>query len=237
VTAPTRRERLREATLQEIADAARDQLRTVGATGLTLSAVAREVGMSAPALYRYVDGVDGLLTLLITQGYASLTREVQAAQDAVPADDPGARFVAVALALRGWARRDVAQYGLIFGTPVPGYSAPADGPTTQGAHNASDALWQVLVDAQTAGQLGEPGIDEVDAAARPVLEAKAHGLAGQLPERVQVAGWAALALLLGAVAIDVFGHMPPCDEPVRAALFSSQVGAARRLVGLPAPRS
>lgn len=237
VTTPTRRERLREATLQEIAAAARTQLRSAGPQGLTLSAVARDVGMSAPALYRYVDGVDGLLTLLITQGYESLAREAHTALSSVPADDPGGRFVAVAQALRAWARHDVAQYGLIFGSPLPGYAAPVDGPTTRLARNASDALWQVLVDAKDAGLLGEPAVDAIDPAARPVLEQKAVGLASRLPERVQAAGWAALALLLGAVAIDVFGHMPPCDEPVRVAMFSGQVSAARRLVGLPPPRS
>jgi AcrR family transcriptional regulator len=235
MTTATRRERLREATLHEIAEAARGQLRAVGASGLTLSAVAREVGMSAPALYRYVDGIDGLLTLLIAQGYASLVAEVQEATAAVPADDPGGRFVALAMALRTWAVRDVAQYGLIFGTPLPGYAAPEDGPTTQGARSAGDALWQVLVDAQAAGRLGEPVLDRVDPEAVPVLQAKAGSLAGQLPDRVQAAGWAALALLLGAVALDVFGHMPPCDEPVRLELYRGQVQAARCLVGLPAP--
>lgn len=236
MTTATRRERLREATLHEIADAARQQLREVGAQGLTLSAVAREVGMSAPALYRYVDGIDGLITLLIAQGYASLVGEVRSAVDAVPADDPGGRFVAMAMALRTWAVRDVAQYGLIFGTPLPGYAAPEDGPTTQGARSAGDALWQLLVDAQEAGVLGEPVLDAVDPEALPVLAMKAGTLAGALPDRVQAAGWAALALLLGAVAIDVFGHMPACDEPVRVALYRGQVQAARCLVGLPAPK-
>ncbi len=237
MTTATRRERLREATLQEIADAARQQLREVGAQGLTLSAVAREVGMSAPALYRYVDGIDGLITLLIAQGYASLTAEVSAASSGVPADDPGGRFVALAMALRAWAVRDVAQYGLIFGTPLPGYAAPEDGPTTEGAHHAADALWQLLLDAEQAGLLGDPVLDAVDPAALPVLQAKSGELAGRLPDRVQAAGWAALALLLGAVAIDVFGHMPPCEEPVRLGMFRGQVQAARCLVGLPAPKA
>lgn len=237
MTAPveTRRERLRRSTLHEIADAARRQLREVGAQGLTLSAVARDLGMTAPALYRYVDGVDGLLTLLIAQGYEDLVDHLQRARLAHPADDHGGRFAAVARALRAWAVADVAQYGLIFGTPLPGYSAPEDGPTTRLARRASDELWQVLVDAQEAGQLGEPALRSVVPAARPVLARKAEGLAGRLPEAVQAAGWAALALLLGAVAIDVFGHMPPCAEQERQGLYEGQVQAARVLVGLPDP--
>ena len=236
MTPATRRERLREATLQEIADAARDQLRTVGARGLTLSAVAREVGMSAPALYRYVDGVDGLLTLLIAQGYESLAREVQAAHRRGPRRRPGGRFVAMALGAADWAVRDVAQYGLIFGTPLPGYAAPrgARRPRARAPRRRAVAGAGRRAGGRTARRAGHR---RGRPRGRPVLQAKTGGLAGQLPERVQAAGWAALALLLGAVAIDVFGHMPPCDEPVRRALFRGQVQAARCLVGLPAPKA
>jgi AcrR family transcriptional regulator len=126
-TAPSRRERLREATLRDIVTAARAQLRVSGAQGLTLSAVAREVGMTAPGLYRYVDGVDGLLTLLLTEGFHELADALEAAGAAVPREDPAGRFLAMAVALRAWARADVMHYGLLFGSPLPGYAAPEDG--------------------------------------------------------------------------------------------------------------
>lgn len=237
-TAPlTRRERLREATLREISDAARAQLRAVGPQGLTVAAVAREVGMTAPALYRYVDGVHGLLTLLVAEGFRDLAEHVEAARDAVPADDPSGRFVAVAEALRAWAKADTAQYGLLFGSPVPGYVAPDDGPTTEGAQRASDLLWQVLVDAQEQGVLREPLVTDVEPEAMLLLEAKEHG---QLPLALspahQQAGWAALSLLLGSVAVEVFGHLPPCAEETAAAVYRSRVRIALCLLGLPDPR-
>lgn len=234
---PTRRERLRQATLLEIVDAAKDQLRTVGPQGLTLSAVARELGLTAPALYRYVDGVDGLLTLLVTEGYRSLSDLVEQRRDAVPLDDPGGRFQAVAFALREWALEDPAQYGLLFGSPIPGYAAPADGPTTAGAHRAAGTMWQVLIDAKAEGLLGTPLVHSLDPLARTMLDKKEPDeLRGALASETLAAGWAALSLLLGAVAVEVFGHMPSCDAETADALFRSKVLVAGCIVGLPDPR-
>jgi len=233
---PTRRERLRESTLREIVDAGRAQLRTVGPQGLTLSAVARELGMTAPALYRYVDGVDGLLTLLVSEGYRDLAERAEQARDAVPADDHGGRFEAVSFALRRWALDDRAQYGLLFGSPLPGYAAPEDGPTTEGARRASAVLWQILVEARQAGALAPPLVAEVEPDALPLLLDKAAGqVSAALPPEVHLAGWAALSLLLGALAVEVFGHMPPCGSATAEALFRSKVRVARCIVGLPDP--
>lgn len=233
---PSRRDRLRSATLREITEAGRAQLRTVGPQGLTLSAVARELGMTAPALYRYVDGVDGLLTLLIAEGYADLSGHVERARDAVPADDPGGRFDAAAHALRTWALGDRAQFGLLFGSPLPGYHAPEDGPTTVGAHRAAGVVWQVLLEAHSAGLLGAPLVTDVAADALPLLEDSHSGALLALPVETRAAGWVALSLLLGAVAVEVFGHMPACSGPTARAVFEAKVQVARCVVGLPAPR-
>lgn len=237
-TAPlTRRERLREATLREITDAARAQLRGVGPQGLTVSAVAREVGMTAPALYRYVDGVDGLLTLLITDGYRSLADALEHARDAEPADDPGGRFQAVAEELRGWATTDTAQYGLLFGSPMPGFVAPEEGPSTDHARRAAMVLWSVLVDAQQQGVLGPPLVTDVDPAALELLADKSYGdNLAELSPAHQQAGWAALSLLLGSVAVELFGHMPACTEAAADAMYRSKVRIALCLLGLPEPR-
>lgn len=237
MTTPTRRERLREATLREITDAARAQLRAVGPQGLTLSAVAREVGMTAPGLYRYVDGVEGLLTLLISEGFNGLAEQLEQAREAVPREDPGGRFMALALRMRAWARADTAQYGLLFGTPVPNYVAPEQGPTTDGARRAAATLWQVVVDARDDGLLRAPLVDDVDPLSLALLDQKVDGeLVAALPPETQAAGWASISLLLGALTVEVFGHMPPCDDATAEALYRDKVKIALCLVGLPAPK-
>lgn len=232
---PTRRERLRESTLREIVEAARGQLRTVGPQGLTLASVARQLGMTAPALYRYVDGVDGLITLLVSEGFLQLARRLRGIRDAVPREDPGGRFDAVAQGVRQWALEDPALYGLLFGSPLPGYAAPQDGPTTASAREASAVMWTVLLDAQDGGRLGPPLVTTVEPDLLPLLADKGGEALSALSREHQVAGWTALSLLLGAVSIEVFGHMPPCDDVTCSAAFRAKVAVARRVVGLPDP--
>jgi len=119
---------------------------------------------------------------------------------------------------------------------VYGMSGPYAALTAVAACGVPMVLWSVLVDAQHAGELGEPLVTEVEPAALPLLEDKGSPLSLLLPPQTQAAGWAALSLLLGSVAVEVFGHMPPCDSTTAAAVFRMKTAVARRLVGLPDPR-
>jgi AcrR family transcriptional regulator len=220
--------------MREIVVAARQELRTAGAQGMTMSAIARAVGMTAPGLYRYVSGVDGLLTLLISEGFTELADRAERARDAVPRDDPGGRFAAMALELRDWAREDIAQFGLLFGSPLPGYAAPEDGPTTDGARRAGGVLWQVVSDAQQDGLLGTALVTEVEPQALAYLQQKGDDEATPaLPPASQAAVWASLSLLLGSVADEVFTHAIPTDDITGLALYRGRIKMALRLLGLP----
>ena len=103
-----------------------------GAAALSLRSIARDLGMAPSALYRYFDGRDALLSALILGAYEALASEAERAADRAERDVPpatagdAARWVAVPRALRGWALAHPHQWGLIFGTPVPGYQAPED---------------------------------------------------------------------------------------------------------------
>src|SRR4028118_174261 len=84
----TRRDRLRAQTLDEILAAGR----TLVARGeeVSLRAVARSVGVTAPALYRYVDSHGDLLDLMGGALYDELIAELESARDALePPDPPG----------------------------------------------------------------------------------------------------------------------------------------------------
>ena len=117
----TPRERYRAQVRTEIKDRAWEQIATAGASGLSLNAIAKQMGMSGPALYRYYAGRDELITELIRDGYQSLADIFRTA-----AAEPGADVTALAHALRGWALADPQRYFLLYGTPVPGYHAPDD---------------------------------------------------------------------------------------------------------------
>ena len=118
----TPRERAREQTLQDITRIGREQLAAVGAAALSLRAVARDLGVVSSAVYRYVKSRDELLTLLVVDGYNELGDAVEAA--VASAAGPREQFLALGRAVREWALREPARYGLLFGSPVPGYDAP-----------------------------------------------------------------------------------------------------------------
>ncbi|GAA3779220.1 TetR/AcrR family transcriptional regulator [Streptomyces phyllanthi] len=116
----TPRERYRTQVRAEIKERAWEQIATAGATALSLNAIAKRMGMSGPALYRYFASRDELITELIRDAYRSLADTFRAASGS------GADAAALARALRGWALDDPQRYFLVYGTPVPGYHAPDD---------------------------------------------------------------------------------------------------------------
>lgn len=102
------------------------QIAESGAASLSLRAIARELGITAPAIYNYFHDRDALVTALIIEAYLSLGDSQFVARDAIPADDPAGRIWATGQAYRQWAISDPQRYQLIFGTPIPGYVAPVD---------------------------------------------------------------------------------------------------------------
>ena len=97
------RERARAEITAEITAEARRQLAVDGAAGLSLRAVARELGMVSSAIYRYVASRDELLTLLIIEAYDALGAAVERAVAASAGEPAADRFVAAARAVRRWA--------------------------------------------------------------------------------------------------------------------------------------
>ena len=132
------RERYRAQVRAEIKQYAWEQLATTGVSALSLNAIAKHVGMSGPALYRYFASRDELLTDLIRDAYRSLADTVRAAAEA------GGGVAEVAYAIREWAVEDPQRYLLIYGTPIPGYHAPDD--TTR----ISNEIMAVLLDIHAA---------------------------------------------------------------------------------------
>ncbi|MFE4664312.1 TetR/AcrR family transcriptional regulator [Streptomyces sp. NPDC056716] len=144
----TPRERYRAQVRAEIKAHAWEQIAIAGASALSLNAIAKQMGMTGPALYRYFANRDDLITELIRDAYRSLADSVQEAAAS------GAALPALAHALRAWALADPQRYLLIYGTPVPGYHAPDD------VTAISNEIMSVLLDAAVA--LAPPGPNSAD---------------------------------------------------------------------------
>jgi AcrR family transcriptional regulator len=143
------RERRRADTVHELKAAALGQLAAAGPEGLSLRAVARDVGMSVQSIYHYFASRDDLLTALVTDGHNDLADALAAAR-AGAGDDRGAALWALCQAYRSWALTHPAQFRLIYGSPVIGYTASPGGGTGQAAQRVAQLFAQTIFGQDTA---------------------------------------------------------------------------------------
>lgn len=231
--ARTARERARAELTQEIIDIARRQLADVGASGLSLRAVSRELGMVSSALHRYFPTRDDLLTSLIAQGYAALGDAVEGADAAAPRDDHWARWEAATAAIRSWALAHPHEYALIYGSPVPGYEAPRE--TVTDALRAATVLVGILGDAYAVGRLDTTDEDVVDDPDPQGLAEDAarvrNAVTVDLPDRSAARAVTAWTAVFGHVSFELFGQF---DNAIvlRDAMFTRNMHLIARMVGL-----
>jgi len=213
----------------EIKAVARRHLETEGAN-LSLRAVARDMGMVSSALYRYFASRDELLTALIVDAYNALADAVQAGDRAVSdRSELRARWLAAAQAVRTWALAAPAEYALIFGSPVPGYAAPAD--TIAAAVRTPLVLLAILADGYAAGAI--PAADtRLHGQLRAELGRARDEVAPDLPDAVFLAGMTAWIQLFGTVSFELFGQFNNVIE-ARTEFFASQMELMADLMGLP----
>ena len=214
------RARRRAEVERRLVEVGRAHLARHGAAGLTVRGVARDLEMAPSALFRYVDGLEDLLTTLIVACYEELGDRVLAADAAVDQGDAHARWWSLAHACRDWA--------LLYGSPVPAYDAPAE-VTTPAGTRVTDLLLRIGQEA-TADAWTDPVLtgqeERARAAVGPLVE---EGLAGSLTEVQLLQGMTAWTLLVGAVSAEVFEFFGPdnCDPTAR---FEHAVAVAERVL-------
>ncbi|WP_431957901.1 TetR/AcrR family transcriptional regulator [Nocardia lijiangensis] len=231
VEVQSRRERLRAEATEEIKTIALRLLAEGGPDAISLRAIAREMGMTAGALYGYFATRDELITTLISDVYAGLIDRVEAARDTVPENDPGGRIVAWGEAVREWAVANPEGFRLIYGDPVPGYQPPPEGPAREAEMRACDGLvglaaaaWPRAAVTQSLGDSTwadfDPGLVEHVRADFPGLPPAALALALRMWGRMH-----------GPIALEVYGHLrPQSQDPAK--LFRIEMLDLVRAVGL-----
>jgi AcrR family transcriptional regulator len=200
------RDRVRQELTREILDVARAHVARDGAGALSLRSIARELEMSPSALYRYFSSRDALLSALILDAYESLADGAERASAAAfdGADDAADAWPAVPRAMRAWAGAHPHEWGLVFGSPVPGYEAPQA--TVVPYTRLAAALVRPLVEAERNGRLPPfPGDGPAQALAdtvQPVADALLPGL----PTAIVAGALQAWATLVGLISLEIFGH-------------------------------
>jgi AcrR family transcriptional regulator len=200
------RDRVRQELTREILDVARAHLARDGAGALSLRSVARQLEMAPSALYRYFSSRDDLLSALILDAYESLADCAEEAADAAAEhhDDLAGRWSAVPRSMRAWALDHPHEWGLVFGSPVPGYQAPQA--TVVPYARLAAAVVSPVVAAQRHGRLRQPPVperpDTLAASIRPVAEELLPGL----PTATVARALQTWATLIGIISLEVFGH-------------------------------
>ncbi len=188
-----------------ILEAARRQLTEVGPAALSVRAVARELGMASSAVYRYFATRDDLITALLVVTYDDLGSAAERADAGVRhRRDFSMRWLATTKAVRAWARAHPYDYALLYGSPVPGYAAPAD--TILPATRVIKVVLDLVVEAAAEGVIDHSELSIPRTARRAIASAKEFagpGFTDDLTYRALTA-WGGL---IGTLTLELFGHL------------------------------
>lgn len=214
-----KRQDTRDRIERRIVELGRRHLVTDGAAGLSLRAIARDLDMVSSAVYRYVASRDELLTLLLIDAYTELADTVD---DARATEAPWRDQVrAMAHAARTWAVEHPASWALLYGSPVPGYAAPAErtvGPGTR----VVGALFDVVAEGAAAGEL-----PNTEVAVPQSLSSDFDGVRREFgftgDDSAVARCFAVWAGLIGAISLEVFGQYGADTLTDPAAAFDVQV--------------
>jgi AcrR family transcriptional regulator len=226
------RNRARTEVRTEILTKAKEHLAVYGAAGLSLRAVARDLGLVSSAVYRYFENRDALLTAMIIDAYDSLGATTEASVHATRAETPRVRWVKTAEAIRAWALTHRHEYFLLYGAPVPGYAAPDQ--TVVPGTRVSLALVQLVRDAYADGHLSvavAPTI-AVSEIVRAELDVLLVQVAPQLPSDSFFAMMLAWTQLFGLLSFELFGQTYGVVTN-HGALFHDAVDSMAATIGLP----
>lgn len=240
---PSRRDRLRAATIDEIIQTARQLLVKDGPEAVSLRAIAREMGMTAPGLYRYFGSYEELVRHLCAGIFTELGADIhRAIEAAVPpagqADDPQAKLtvkmVAACREFRRWALNHKDEFALLFGVPVPGLDDGRFDIAEQCALEFAGTFYVLFLELWNATRFPVPADADIDPVLRRQLGRFGEKLGTNAPDGAILVFLRCWTLLYGAVSMEVFGHLGfALDDP--APMFELTLGDLAGLVGLEYP--
>ncbi|MDT0451574.1 TetR/AcrR family transcriptional regulator [Streptomyces hesseae] len=228
------RARYREQTRAEIKKIALAQLAEGGASAVALTRIAKEAGLTGPALYRYFASRDDLLHSLVRDAYDDVAAAIGRAAADLP-DSPAAGLHRLAGAYLDWATAEPHRYLLIQGNPIPGYAAPSD--TVRRARACMGPFVKIFAAGRPTDAV-QPVVDEMTAWVRQDETAAEwlHEYAGLTPDDPN-AGCALAGPILawshlhGTVSLEVSGQYTGMGHHART-LLTAQMTTLATAFGL-----
>lgn len=251
----SRRDRLRAATKDEIIATARRLLVDEGPDAVSLRAIAREMGMTAPGLYRYFASYEELLRYMIAGIFTELAGDIHAAISSAAAEfglsggeetdsgeetahqDPrhlAAEMAASCREFRRWALGHTAEFTLVFGVPLPGIDDGRYDIASECALQFAGVYFTLFLKLWQTHPFPVPAPEDIDPGLRTQLARYNAAIGANVPEGTMLIFLRCWMLLYGAVSMEVFGHLGfALDDP--APMFDLMLTDMAALVGLRYP--
>jgi AcrR family transcriptional regulator len=240
VQGPSRRDRVRAATTAEIKQTARRILVSEGPDAVSLRAIAREMGMTAPALYRYFGSHEELVKHVIADIFTELAGDLRSAIAAADADSGGdmlAKVLAACWEFRRWSLSHTREFGLIFATPLPGLHVQRDEITSEGGGQFGNTFFLLMRELWRKQPFDVPGDDQIEPGLLEQLKRYREGLgdlAAGLPFGLLLVFLRCWVRLYGIVSLEVFGHLSFALDDGRP-MFELMLSEMAPMVGLEYP--
>ncbi len=234
----SRRERVRADTVREIKETARRVLVDQGVDGLALRAVARAMGMTAPALYRYFTSREDLVDHVVADLYGELCDVLERVRDEEDQARPGAQLLAISRAFRGWATTHHAEFGLLFGSagervlPLDAGSRAGHRPAEVAGRRFGGIFAAVVARLYLEQGFPVPADADIEPALQVQLRSWCEKLPVVLPLGVMAVFLSCWIRLYGMVCMEVFGHLRFALDDA-APMFEAELKGLAAALGVP----
>jgi AcrR family transcriptional regulator len=237
-----RRDRVRAATTDEIKQTARQLLVEQGPEAVSLRAIARQMGMTAPALYRYFDSHEKLIKHVIADIFTELTEDLHAAIESAGAGRNGdltAKVMAACWEFRRWSLDHKREFGMLFGTPIPGVDVEKDEITAECGSQFGATFLVLILELWRKSPFPVPPDDAIDTGLRDQLARYRDGLGSLgtgLPLGLLLVFLRCWTRLYGTLSLEVFGHLGFALDDAEP-MFEIMLADTAPLLGLEYPPS
>jgi AcrR family transcriptional regulator len=240
VQAVSRRDRVRAATTGEIKETARRILVAEGPDAVSLRAIAREMGMTAPALYRYFSSRENLLRHVCGDIFTEIATGIRAATARAAQESGGdvtAKLIAACREFRHWALTHREEFGLLFGSPLPGLEPLHNDKIDECALDFAGSWMTLFLELWQRHPFPIQADDEIEPGLLAQLTRYIGGLGVDLPAGAVLIFLRCWVRLYGMVSLEVFEHLHFALDDA-APLFEYTLAELAGLVGLdyPPPR-
>jgi AcrR family transcriptional regulator len=204
----SRRDRMRAATTEEIKQTARRILVGHGPEAVSLRAIAREMGMTAPALYRYFGSREDLIRNVIGDIFNELSDDIGLAiREAKASGGITAKLIAACHQFRRWSFSHQGEFALIFGSPLPGVDDGRGDFADECGRRFAGVFFALFYELWQRSPFPVRAPEEIDPGLRAQLERFRSAVGADLPLGAMLTFLRCWTKLYGAVSMEVFGHI------------------------------